>query len=135
MTVRAYRKPPWWQRAIGNRLAPLFNPDMIATLSVRGRSSGQWRTVPVVVLEHEGERYLVAPYGDTDWSRNLRAAGNGQIRHRRRLEDFTAREVPPERRGPLIEVYRRRYGKAPGVMAGFKQLPDPADHPVFRIET
>jgi hypothetical protein len=50
MTARAYRKPRWWLRAIGNRLAPLVNPRLVATLSVRGRRSGQWRTVPVVVF-------------------------------------------------------------------------------------
>jgi deazaflavin-dependent oxidoreductase (nitroreductase family) len=133
MRARAYRKPPWWLRAVGNRLAPLFNPRMVATLSVRGRTSGRWRTVPVVVLEHEGERYLLAPFGDTDWSRNLRAAGGGRLQRRGRVEELTAIEVPPERRGPLIEAYKRRYRRAPGVMAGFEQLPDPADHPTFRL--
>jgi deazaflavin-dependent oxidoreductase (nitroreductase family) len=133
MTVRAYLKPPWWMRAIGNRLAPLFNRGMVATLSVRGRRSGQWRTVPVVVLDHEGERYLLAPFGDSDWSRNLRAAGGGRLRQRGRVEDFTAIEVAPQQRGPLIQAYLRRYGKAPRVAASLDQLPDPADHPTFRI--
>ena len=133
MTVRAYRKPRWWLRAIGNRLAPLLNPRLVAALSVRGRRSGRWRTVSVVVLEHDGERFLLAPFGDTDWSRNLRAAGGGRLRRWQRVEQFTAVEVPPHQRGPLIEAYLRRYGRAPGVKAGFDGLPDPADHPAFRV--
>jgi deazaflavin-dependent oxidoreductase (nitroreductase family) len=133
MTARAYRKPPWWLRAIGNRLAPLFNPRLVANLSVPGRRSGQWRTVPVVVLEYQDERYLLTPFGDTDWSRNLRAAGRGRLRRGRRVEHFTAVEVPARQRGPLIKAYLRRYGKMPGVKTGFDQLADPADHPTFRI--
>jgi hypothetical protein len=38
-------------RAIGNHLAPRFNPKLVASLSVPGRVSGQWWTTPVVVLE------------------------------------------------------------------------------------
>jgi deazaflavin-dependent oxidoreductase (nitroreductase family) len=122
MTARAYRKPGWWQRAIANRLAPRLAPRRVATLSVRGRRSGQWRTVPVVVLEHDGQRYLLTPFGDTDWSRNLRAAGGGRLRQGRRVEDFAAVEVAPQQRGPLIEAYLRRFGRTPGVKAGLSSL-------------
>jgi deazaflavin-dependent oxidoreductase (nitroreductase family) len=132
MTKLNYRKPPWWQRAIGNRLAPM-NAKLVARLSVPGRSTGQWRTTPIVVLDHAGERYLVAPFGDTEWARNLRAARRGRLIRRRAVEEFTADEVPAGDRPPLIAAYRARYGKAPGVDAGFRQFPDPADHPTFRI--
>jgi hypothetical protein len=44
-------------------------------LAVRSRTSGKWRTVPVNVLELAGQRYLIAPRGDTQWLRNLRATG------------------------------------------------------------
>jgi hypothetical protein len=53
-----------------------------------------------------GQRHLLTPFGDTDWSRNLRAAGGGRLRRGRRVEDFTAVEVPPQQRGPLIESER-----------------------------
>jgi len=59
-------------------------------LAVRGRSSGAWRTVPVNLLTVDGERYLVAPRGATQWVRNLRAAGGGELRVGRRVEAFTA---------------------------------------------
>lgn len=132
MAEGAYLRPPWFARVVGNRMAALFNPS-VRVLSVRGRTSGQWRSVAVVVLEHEGQRYLLAPSGHTDWSQNLRAAGAGRLRRRSRMEEFTAVEVPVDQRQPLIEAYLRRYGKLPRVAATFRKLPDPADHPAFRI--
>jgi deazaflavin-dependent oxidoreductase (nitroreductase family) len=129
-----YLKPPWWMRTIGNRLAPVMNRS-IARLSVPGRTSGQWRSTPIVVLEHHGERYLVAPGGHTEWARNLEAAHHGRFVHHGRLEEFVAVEVPPQQRPPLLLAYQRRYGKMPTVAASFGQFPDPADHPTFRITT
>ena len=46
-------------------------------LAVRGRSSGEWRTTPVNPLTVDGTRYLVAPRGNAQWVRNLRAIGTG----------------------------------------------------------
>src|SRR5215472_2719210 len=54
-------------------------------LAVRGRKSGEWRTTPVNPLTLEGERYLVAPRGNTQWVRNMRAAGGGELRVARRV--------------------------------------------------
>src|SRR6266498_1928000 len=88
-----YRKPPWWLRHIGNRFAPR-NAKLVAQLSVPGRTSGQWRTTPVVVLDHDGGRYLVAPGGQTEWARNLRVAGEGRLIRRERVYEFTAEELP-----------------------------------------
>src|SRR3712207_7823515 len=76
---------------------------VVPTLWVRGRKTGRWRSVPVNVLELDGQRYLVAPRGETDWVRNLRAADGGQLQYgRRRTEPFTATEVPYERKPPII---------------------------------
>jgi deazaflavin-dependent oxidoreductase (nitroreductase family) len=102
-------------------------------LSVRGRTTGRWRSVPVAVLDHDGRRYLIAPRGHTEWSRNLRAAGGGRLTRKGRVEEFTAVEVPEAERAPLIEVYLERFGRFPRVADTFRQLPDPADHPTFRI--
>src|SRR6266498_2800434 len=86
---RTYRKPPWMARTIGARMAARFNPA-VSRLSVPGRATGRWHTVSVAVLEHEGQRYLVAAAGDTDWSLNLRAAGHGRLQHKGHVEEFTA---------------------------------------------
>ena len=133
MTARAYLRPPWPARVIGGRMARLFRPSIVCLLSVRGRTTGQWRSTPVAVLDHDGQRYLLAAYGNTEWSRNLCAAGAGRLTRRGRVEEFHAAEVPVEQRPPLIEAYRRQFGKLPTVARTLRALPDPADHPTFRI--
>src|SRR6266545_3518738 len=63
-------------------------------LTVRGRKSGQPRTIPIVILEQNGKRYLASPYGIVDWVRNLRAAGEATLTRGRRSETVNARELP-----------------------------------------
>ena len=130
-----YLRPPWGQRHIANRLVPLLRPSLVSRLTVPGRRTGRPRTVPVAVLEHGGERYLVSYRGESDWVRNLRASGRGTLRSRGRSEEFTAVEVPVEERPPLLAVYRERYGRMPTVTPVLDALPDAADHPIFRIAT
>ncbi|WP_369182287.1 nitroreductase family deazaflavin-dependent oxidoreductase [Streptomyces sp. Y1] len=78
-------------------------------LAVRGRKSGQWRTTPVNLLTHEGERYLVAPRGHTQWVRNLRAVGTGELRVGRRVEVFRATELPDADKPEVLRAYLRRW--------------------------
>src|ERR1700722_19332431 len=61
-------------------------------LAVRGRSSGEWRTTPVNPLTVDGVRYLVAPRGNAQWVRNLRAIGTGELRVGGRREPVSATE-------------------------------------------
>jgi deazaflavin-dependent oxidoreductase (nitroreductase family) len=74
-------------------------------LHVRGRSTGEWRTVPVNPLRLDGERYLVAPRGHTQWVRNIRASGEGRLRSGRRFEDFTVVEIADADKAPMIRAY------------------------------
>ncbi|MEW1826771.1 hypothetical protein [Streptomyces sp. NPDC088196] len=67
------------------------------------------------------------------WSRNLRAAKSGRLRRGGRVEKFEAVEVPTDERPPLIAVHLGQYGRFPTVAETFRPLPDPADHPTFRI--
>jgi deazaflavin-dependent oxidoreductase (nitroreductase family) len=112
-------------------------------LYVRGRKSGEWRSTPVNPLTFEGQRYLVAPRGHTQWVRNMRAAGGGELRVGRRTETFTATEVPDEQKPELLREYLRRWKFEVGVF--FEGVgPDAPDeklleiapgYPVFRITT
>ncbi|MDQ3715781.1 MAG: nitroreductase/quinone reductase family protein [Actinomycetota bacterium] len=93
-----YQPPGWLTRNILNRgIARMTRMGVSVAgsrvLRVRGRVSGQVRTNPVNVLSLDGERYLVAPRGQTDWVRNLRAAGTGELVVGRRVETFTATEI------------------------------------------
>ncbi len=133
MTRRRYLKPPWMQRHIGNRLAPVFRPSIVSKLSVPGRRTGRWHTLPIVVLDHDGERYLISYRGESDWALDLRASRSGRLSSRGRVEEISVVEVPVPDRAPLIAAYAARYAKMPTVAATLRALPDPADHPTFRI--
>lgn len=128
-----YLKPPWMQRHVGNRIAPIFQRDILSKLSVPGRRTGAWHTTPVAVLEQDGTRYLVSYRGESDWVRNIRVSQRGRLLSKGTVEEISVVEVPVADRPPLLEVYGERYGKFPTVGKVLRQLPDPADHPIFRI--
>jgi deazaflavin-dependent oxidoreductase (nitroreductase family) len=79
---------------------PLVGPGLIIgnypmyLLTVRGRKSGQPRTVPLAIIERNGKRYIGSPYGIVDWVRNLREAGEAILIRRRRSETVIAKELP-----------------------------------------
>ena len=125
-----YIRPGFLMQRVVNPLVSAFR--LKPMLAVKGKKTGEWRTVPVNVLEHDGHHYLVAIRGETEWVRNLRAAGAGEIRHGARVERFRATEIPVEERPPVIAAYRAQWERE--VTAQFKKLPDAADHPVFRID-
>jgi len=127
---RPYNRPGFVTSRLINPL--IMKLGLTPTLAVRGRRSGQWRTVPVMPVEHEGSRYLVSPRGETQWARNLRAAGDGELRRRGRKEAFRAVEVDGAERERVVAAYRQKVGGI--VKSEFQRLPDPADHPTFRME-
>jgi deazaflavin-dependent oxidoreductase (nitroreductase family) len=109
-------------------------------LAVQGRKSGEWRTTPVNPLTLAGERYLVAPRGDTHWVRNLRAAGGGRLILGRKTEEIRVEEVPDERKAPILRAYLKVWRTETGKF--FEVSRDATDeelvgvagnHPVFRI--
>src|SRR5215217_6363400 len=72
-------------------------------LEVRGRSSGTTRSTVVNLLTVDGVRYLVAPRGETQWVRNVRAdGGRGVLRLGRRSEAITATELPDDAKRPVL---------------------------------
>ncbi|MFJ1456155.1 nitroreductase/quinone reductase family protein [Nocardia sp. N2S4-5] len=80
-------------------------------LAVRGRTSGEWRTTMVNLLVDEtGARYLVAPRGHTQWVRNIRVAGGGELRLGRKTEPFTVTEVADADKVPVLRLYLRKWG-------------------------
>jgi deazaflavin-dependent oxidoreductase (nitroreductase family) len=110
-------------------------------LAVRGRTTGEIRTVPVNVLTLDGERYLVAPRGVTQWVRNIRAAGTGELRVGRRREAITVDELADTEKPDVLRAYLRRWKWEVGQF--FDGLgPDATDeallaaapgYPVFRL--
>lgn len=109
-----YLRPGWFTQHVLNRgirgLARVgLAPAGLRELRVRGRRSGEVRTVPVNLLELGGRRYLVAPRGTTEWVRNLRAAGEGELRVGRRVERFRAVELDDASKPPVLREYLRRW--------------------------
>src|SRR5437660_10892694 len=74
-------------------------------LTVRGRKSGQPHTVPVVLVEQDGQRWLVAPYGVAQWVRNIRAAGTATLTRGRRSETISVTELPAQEAAPVLKQY------------------------------
>jgi deazaflavin-dependent oxidoreductase (nitroreductase family) len=79
-------------------------------LSVPGRTSGKLQQVPVNLLQQDGRRYLVAIRGNTQWVRNVRAAGAARLQVGRRTEEVTLSELPVEQRVPVLRLYLARWG-------------------------
>ena len=128
------------------RLGMPMGPNVL--LTVRGRTSGLPRSAPVAIAEFEGRRWIIAAYGDVQWVRNLRVAGEGEIRHGGRTEQVRTMELDAE---AALAFYRdtlpafvrslpwfgRRFVKLLFTVAGPEVLNDPvaatAGHPVFEL--
>ena len=110
----------------------LLRRGIFAVLEVPGRRTGTPTHVTLAVWEVEGTRYLLSQYGVTDWVRNLRAAGRGELRTKGRTEAFIPIEVDGDERDPVIAAF---YAKADRMLKqDFDRLPDAADHPVIKVE-
>jgi hypothetical protein len=129
----AYLRPSWFQRKVFNPLATRFGIGGSVGLAIPGRKSGRVYQVPVIPVTVDGATYLVSPRGEAEWVQNLRAnGGRGELCRRGRAQPFTGTEVPVDARGPILAAYRQKAGAA--VKGYFAQLPDDADHPVFRLD-
>ncbi len=109
-------------------------------LTVPGRASGQPRTTPVTILEHDGERWLQSPFGEVNWVRNLRAAGEGTLTHGGHVESISAVELSPAEAAPVL---KKTLASFPPLIRGYFDV-TPASpleafereaprHPMFRV--
>lgn len=115
-----YRAPGWFTRNVFNQAVAFLTRQGISVmgsrvLAVKGRSSGQWRTTPVNLLTYEGSRYLVAPRGETQWVRNLRGIGTGELRLGKRAEGFRGRELSDDEKVPVLRAYLKRWKAEVGI--------------------
>jgi hypothetical protein len=105
-------------------------PDYLVTLEIPGRRSGRTVSLPIVVADVRGERYLVSMLGEgVNWVRNVRAAGgDATLRHGRLEEVRLEEEVAPERRAPVLKAY---LGRAPNARV---HIPVDKDAPLADFE-
>ncbi|MFI1993748.1 nitroreductase family deazaflavin-dependent oxidoreductase [Actinoplanes sp. NPDC020271] len=135
---RARRGPTTPTRSTGAAQEQAWAPHSYL-LTTRGRRTGQPRTTPVTVVERDGRRYLVAPYGPVSWVLNARAAGHVTLRRRGRRADYQVREVDADEAGPVLKQY---IGIARPTRPYFRAAPDAPvtqfvaeakNHPVFEL--
>jgi deazaflavin-dependent oxidoreductase (nitroreductase family) len=142
-----YIRPGWFTRHVFNPVVAMLTRAGLSVwgsreLRVRGRKSGEWRTTPVNLLSYEVDRYLVAPRGETQWVRNMRIAGEGELRVGRRIEAFLATEIADADKVPILRAYLKRWKAEVGMFFDGVSATSPEedvrriapDHPVFRIE-
>jgi deazaflavin-dependent oxidoreductase (nitroreductase family) len=142
------KRPGWFTANVFNRLIAMLTGRGVSVLGsrvleVKGRSSGELRRTPVNLLDFEGEHYLVAPRGETQWARNLRASGEGRLLVGRRSVRFTATELGDEQKAPVLRAYLKRWKFEVGVFfdgvgpdSSEQELLEAAPkHPVFRVDT
>jgi deazaflavin-dependent oxidoreductase (nitroreductase family) len=141
-----FEKPGWFTKNVFNRVVAVLTRGGMSVagssvLEVVGRKSGEPRRTPVNPMSFEGERYLVAARGHTEWVRNMRASGGGRLLVGRRAEKFSAVELPDEDKPPLLRAYLKKWKWEVGQFFGGVG-PDSSDdelrriapdHPVFRL--
>ncbi|HUY48256.1 MAG TPA: nitroreductase/quinone reductase family protein [Streptosporangiaceae bacterium] len=149
-----YRRPPEAYLRF-QWLAPLLTtlgitPRDVITLEVPGRRSGMIRRTSLVRATCGGGHYLVALAGESEWVRNVRAAGGRVVIGRRQRHAARLAEVPPQQRAPVIRAYLLRWGRRAGSRAvaneashyfgvsadaSLQEIQGVVEHyPVFRIE-
>lgn len=141
-----YQKPPAIIAKVANPLMTFavqklaIRPGGMAILAVRGRKTGRINKIPVNPVQVNGETYLVAPRGSTQWVRNIRVAGGGELSLGRKKEPITVTEVGDDEKLPMLREYISRFYPA---VKGYIHVPRDAsdeqlkaiaaNHPVFRI--
>ena len=146
MTVH-YKRPGWITRNVFNKLVQGLTRMGLSlrgsrVLEVKGRKSGLPRQVPVNLLELDGTQYLVAPRGETEWVRNVRAdAGRLSLLLGSKRQDLVGTELADAEKVPVLRAYLKRWKAEVGMF--FEGVgPDSSDaemeavaprHPVFRL--
>ena len=127
---------------LGSLVRVGLGPSFMRLLTVTGRSTGQPRTTPVVPVETDRGRWLVAPYGEVGWVRNARAAGKVTLRRGRTSETLAVSEVSPGEAVPVLREYLARKAVRQRVQPYFDVTPESSDeefaqdaahHPVFEL--
>ena len=131
---------------LANRMMIRLNQWGIAApnsyvLTVRGRKTGKTYSVPVLLVEDNRQRWLVAPYGEVSWVRNARVAGEVTLSRKGQAEILKIREVNPQESAPILKQYITREKI---VRPYFDVVPDASleafaaeapRHPVFQLLT
>jgi hypothetical protein len=142
-----YQRPDWFTKHVFNRTVAVATRLGISVwgsrvLRVRGRKSGEWRSSPVNLLTLGKTQYLVAPRGQTQWVRNIRASNEGELLLGNRVQRFKSIEISDDEKVPILREYLKRWKFEVGMFFGGVSAESSdeelrriaPDHPVFRVE-
>ena len=116
---------------IFNKLARYSTLWDVHTLEVARRNAVDPQRVPVIPLEHDGSLFVVSTRGESDWVKNVRAAGSIRLGQKGQFETYATTEVPPDRCEDILKAYRKKAGRE---MNGyFRRVPGPPDQPTFKL--
>ena len=146
-TTSHYRQPGWFTKHVFNNIVAFATRLGVSVwgsrvLEVRGRKTGEPRQTPVNLLTFGDTTYLVAPRGEAQWVRNVRAAGGRlDLLLGRRRTHYVATELPDEEKVPVLRAYLERWKAEVGVFfdgVGPKSTDEEIaaiapKHPVFAI--
>ena len=137
--MREYKKPGLFVRFMNWLLGLViklgFSPQGGQLLTVRGRKTGKPMTTPVNPMAFEGAEYLVAPRGDTHWTRNLRVAGNAELRKGRKKRPIrVVAELTDAEKPPVLLAYLDRWAGVTKNHFGIT-WPNPSEEEVRRVSS
>lgn len=131
-------------RRLGNALiTPLVRFGLAGkrthVLTVPGRRSGRRYSTPVQLVIEDGQRWLVAPYGEREWVKNARAAREVELTRAGRTKRYRIEEVRAEVAAPILREYLRTTPIVKGFFDADADAPlevfaaEAPRHPVFRL--
>ena len=115
-TIRKRRRVPFFYSVIN----PIFHflvlrfglgtrgdQDVLRILRLRGCTSGRTHEIPVRIAKWDGQRYVISMLGESQWARNLRAAGEAKLLAGREIESVRADELMGEEKAAFLTWYCR----------------------------
>jgi len=140
-TVKEY-KPGRWLRVENALMSALVRAGLVPSsylLTTKGRKTGRMRSNPVTIVEHDGRRWLVAPYGPVSWVHNARAVGRVGLSRRLDTRHYAIREASAVEAGPVLQRYvgvataTRKYFQADMDAPVEQFVAEANQHPVFEL--
>jgi len=139
--VKEY-KPGRWTGVENALMSVLVRAGLVPNsflLTTKGRKTGRMRSNPVTIVEHDGRRWLVAPYGPVSWVHNARAAGRVGLTRRLDVCHYAIREASAVEAGPVLQRYvavaaaTRNYFRADKGAPVEQFVAEASRHPVFEL--
>lgn len=116
-----------------------IGPRQRYILTVQGRKSGKLHFTIASVVEDQGQRWLVAPYGEVGWVRNARVVGRVTLTRGKQSETVSIVEADPHASAPILKKYLSIEPITASYFEAQRDSPveafeaEAARHPVFRL--